>query len=185
MPTVLAINKIDRLKDKSRLLPLMQSLATIRRLDATVPVSARTGQGLSDLLTEVRALLPRQPFLFPPDTLSDQPTRFFVAEFVREQILLHVAQEVPHGVAVVIERFDESGTATTIDATIHAVRESHKKILVGANGQMVKRITTAARHRIERMLDRTVRLKLRVRANSGWIDDSLRLDALGYGEGDA
>jgi GTP-binding protein Era len=185
MPTVLVVNKIDRLKDKARLLPFLASLPASRAIGATVPVSATKGDGLSELLAEVRALLPRQPFLFEPDTLSDQPMRFFVAEFVREQVLRHVAQEVPHGVAVVVERFDESGPATAIEVTVHAARESHKKILVGADGRMVKRITADARQRIERMLCRTVHLQVRVRITSGWVDDPQRLRALGYTAGDA
>jgi len=181
MPTVLAMTKIDRLKDKSRLLASLQSLSESFKLDAVVPISAKTGDGLTALLAEVRALLPEQPNLFEPDTLSDQPTRFFVAEYVREQILKHVAQEVPHGVAVVVERFDESEQVIVIDVTVHASREGHKKILVGADGKMVKRITAAARTRIERMLEREVRLNVRVRATRGWMDDVSRLRALGYG----
>ncbi len=183
MPTVLAVTKIDRLKDKSHLLGFLQSLSQIREFQAAVPISAKTGHGLEALTAEVRALLPVQPPLFEADTLSDQPTRFFVAEYVREQILRHVAQEVPHGVAVVVERFDESEQVVVIDVTVHASREGHKKILVGAEGKMVKRITGAARARIERLLGREVRLNLRVRVTAGWMDDASRLRALGYGEG--
>jgi GTP-binding protein Era len=183
MPTVLAMTKIDRLKDKSRLLASLQSLSESFKFDAVVPISAKKGDGLTALLAEVRLLLPEQPNLFEPDTLSDQPTRFFVAEYVREQILKHVAQEVPHGVAVVVERFDESEQVIVIDVTVHAAREGHKKILVGADGKMVKRITAAARARIERMLEREVRLNVRVRATRGWMDDVSRLRALGYGGG--
>jgi GTP-binding protein Era len=183
MPTVLAVTKIDRLKDKSRLLGFLQSLSQIHEFHAAVPISAKTGDGLDAFTAEVRTLLPEQPPLFEPDTLSDQPTRFFVAEYVREQILRHVAQEVPHGVAVVVERFDESEQVVVIDVTVHASREGHKKILVGAEGKMVKRITSAARTRIERLLAREVRLNVRVRVTAGWMDDASRLRALGYGEG--
>jgi GTPase len=181
MPIVLAINKVDRLKDKSALLGSLKSLSELREARAAVPISAKTGVGLPALLAEVRNLLPEQPPLFEPDTLSDQPTRFFVAEYVREQILKHVAQEVPHGVAVVVERFDESEETVVIEVLVHAAREGHKKILVGADGKMVKRITAAARRRIERLLEREVRLKVRIRATRGWMDDLNRLRALGYG----
>lgn len=183
MPMVLAVTKIDRLKDKSLLLGFLQSLSQLREFRAAVPISAKTGDGLDAFTAEVRTLLPEQPPLFELDTLSDQPTRFFVAEYVREQILKHVAQEVPHGVAVVVERFNESEQVVIIDVTVHASREGHKKILVGAEGKMVKRITSAARTRIERLLAREVRLTLRVRVTAGWMDDASRLRALGYGEG--
>jgi GTPase len=183
IPIVLVITKIDRLKDKSRLLGSLRSFSENRRVNAAVPISARTGDGLPALMTEVRSLLPEQPALFEPDTLSDQPTRFFVAEFVREQVLRHVAQEVPHGVAVVVDRFDESEKAVVIEVALHAARQGHKKILVGAEGKMIKRITAAARLRIERMLDRNVRLRVRVVTTPGWMDDTQRLRTLGYGEG--
>ena len=128
----------------------------------------------------MRALLPEQPFLFEPDTLSDQPVRFFVAEFVREQILRQTRQEVPHGVAVVVERFDESGKMPHIEVAVHVAREAHKKILVGAQGQMLKRIGMAARARVEQMLSRRVHLQLWVRTTPDWMDDPARLRELGY-----
>ena len=175
---VLAINKADRLKDKSRLLPFIASFADRRAFAAIVPLSAKRGDGVARLLEEVRRLLPEQPFLFEPDTLSDQPERFFVAEFVREQILRHTRQEVPHGVAVVVDRFDEDDKGSRIEASVHVARESHKKILIGARGRMLKSIGTAARARIERMLSRPVHLQLRVRATPGWMDDQARLREL-------
>jgi GTP-binding protein Era len=181
VPTILAINKVDRLKDKSVLLPLIASFAERRPFAVTVPVSAKRANGTDRLLQEVGPLLPLQPFLFEADTLSDQPVRFFVAEFVREQILKHTRQEVPHGVAVVVERFDESGKMPLIEVAIHVAREAHKKILVGAQGRMLKSIGIAARARVEQMLSRQVHLQLRVRATPGWMDDPSRLRELGYG----
>jgi GTP-binding protein Era len=175
---VLAINKTDRLRDKSALLPFIASFADHHAFAAVVPVSAKRGTGLARLLEEVRSLLPEQPFLFEPDTLSDQPERFFVAEFVREQILRHTKQEVPHGVAVVVDRFDEGGKASRIEVSVHVARESHKKILIGARGRMLKSIGIAARARIERMLSRPIHLQLRVRATPGWMDDQARLREL-------
>jgi GTPase len=180
LPTVLAINKVDRLKDKSQLLPLIAAFSERHAVLATVPVSAKRASGTDRLLHEVRALLPEQPFLFEPDTLSDQPERFFVAEFVREQILRQTRQEVPHGVAVVVERFDESGKTPHIEVAVHVAREAHKKILVGAQGQMLKRIGMAARARVEQMLGRRVHLQLWVRATPNWMDDPARLQDLGY-----
>jgi GTP-binding protein Era len=184
VPTVLAINKVDRVKDKALLLPLIASFAAVRDFAATVPISARRADGLPSLLEEIRRLLPSQPVLFDVDTLSDQPVRFFVAEFVREQILERITQEVPHGVAVVVDRFDEGGEVPLIEASVHVAREAHKKILVGAGGSMMKKIGIAARARIEGMLGRKVNLRLWVRATPGWMDDETRLRELGYGPDD-
>jgi GTP-binding protein Era len=183
LPTILAVNKIDRLKDKSVLLPLITSLTESHEFVATVPISARLADGGERLLEEIRSVLPKQPLLFEPDTLSDQPVRFFVAEFVREQILRHTRQEVPHGVAVAVLRFEEGGRIPLIEVGVYVAREAHRKILIGAKGQMIKRIGTAARAPIERMLSRKVRLELRVHHDPGWMDDAARLSQLGLGEG--
>jgi len=181
VPTVLVINKIDRLKDKTKLLPILAAFGEAHTFAATVPMSAKRADGLERLLKELRELLPEQPFLYEPDTLSDQPVRFFVAEFVREQILQHTRQEVPHGVAVVVERFDESTDVPHIEIAIHVAREGHKGILVGAKGNMMKRIGTAARMRVEKMLGRKVHLKLWVRTTPDWMNDPAKLRDLGYG----
>ncbi len=180
LPTALVINKVDRLRDKAQLLPLMAAFAEKTAFATTIPISARRTNGTDRLLQEVRTLLPEQPFLFEPDTLSDQPVRFFVAEFVREQILKQTRQEVPHGVAVVVERFDEGGKIPHIEVAVHVAREAHKKILVGAKGQMLKSIGMAARARVEKMLSRRVHLQLWVRTTPDWMDDPARLRDLGY-----
>jgi GTP-binding protein Era len=179
--TVVALNKIDRLSDKAELLPALERFGKAAPLAAIVPVSARKRDGLAALLDELRALLPEQAELFEPDTLSDQPVRFFVAEIVREQILAHTRQEVPHGVAVVVERFDEAGKRPRIDIAVHVARDAHTKILVGARGSMLKTINAAARARIDQLLGRPVHLRLHVRATPGWMDDPQRLHELGYG----
>jgi GTP-binding protein Era len=181
VPTVLVINKIDRLKDKTKLLPILSAFSEAHTFAATVPMSAKRADGIERLLKELGELLPEQPFLYEPDTLSDQPVRFFVAEFVREQILQHTRQEVPHGVAVVVERFDESTDVPHIEIAIHVAREGHKGILVGAKGNMMKRIGTAARMRVEKMLGRKVHLKLWVRTTPDWMNDPAMLRDLGYG----
>jgi GTP-binding protein Era len=182
LPTILAINKVDLVKDKSQLLPLLEAFAKAHAFDAMVPVSARRANGTEGLLKELRGRLPEQPFLFEPDTLSDQPTRFFVAEFVREQVLRLTKQEVPHGVAVVVERFDETPKVPHIEVAIHVARESHKKILIGARGDMLKAIGTKARARVEEMLGRQVHLKLWVRATPDWMNDTAKLRDMGYGQ---
>jgi GTPase len=184
LPTVLVLNKVDRVKDKTRLLAQIESFARAHSFTATVPLSAKRRDGVDRLLDELRPLLPEQPMLFEPDTLSDQPERFFVAELVREQVLQHTRQEVPHGVAVVVERFDESAKPPRIEVVIHVARDAHTKILVGAGGRTVKSIGTAARARVEHMLGMRVHLELSVRATPDWMNDEARLRELGYGRRD-
>jgi GTP-binding protein Era len=179
-PAVLAITKVDRLEDKSQLLPLIEAAAKIGGFAAIVPVSAKRADGTGPLLDVLRGLLPERPFAFEAGALTDQPSKFFVAEFVREQILARVTQEVPHGVAVVVDEFDETGPIPRIEASVHVAREAHKKILIGAGGQMMKAIGTAARARVERLLDRQVHLRLWVRSTPGWMDDEARLRELGF-----
>jgi GTPase len=180
LTAVLAITKIDRLEDKAALLPLIAGTSAARSFAAIVPVSARRADGTDALLDVVREHLPEQPFPFDPETLTDQPARFFVAELVREQILARIKQEVPHGVAVAIDSFDEQGKIVRVMATVHVAREAHKKIVVGAAGRMVKAVGTAARANVERLLGRRVHLELRVRATPGWMDDEARLRELGF-----
>jgi GTP-binding protein Era len=181
LPAVLVLNKIDKLPDKTLLFPILEAFAAAHAFAAIVPMSARKGDGAPGLLKELRELLPEQPFLYEADTLSDQPERFFVAEFVREQILKHTRQEVPHGVAVVVERFDEKDDVPHIELVIHVAREAHKKILIGAQGRMMKTIGTAARVRVEKMLGKKVHLRLWVRATPDWMNDPAKLRELGFG----
>jgi GTP-binding protein Era len=181
LPTVLAINKVDKVKDKQKLLPLLAAFSERGGFAAIIPISARRADGTDRLLKELGELLPEQPFLFEADTLSDQPTRFFVSEFVREQILSHTRQEVPHGVAVVVERFDESTKVPHIQITVHVAREGHTGIVVGSGGKMLKSIGTLARARVEKMLGRQVHLELRVRATPDWMNDPVKMRDLGYG----
>jgi GTP-binding protein Era len=181
-PALLVLNKVDRVKDKTKLLPVIEAFSAAHPFAAIVPMSAKRADAIDRLLAELRGLVPEQPFLCAPDTLSDQPVRFFVAEFVREQILAHTRQEVPHGVAVVVERFDESGDVPHIELAVHVAREAHKKILIGAQGRMMKSIGTTARARVEQMLGKKVHLRLWVRATPDWMNDPAKLRELGYGE---
>lgn len=181
---VVAITKIDRLRDKTRLLPLSSALAQRLGKVPIVPISARRSDGVASLLSEVRLLLPEQPFLFDEDTMTDQPMRFFVSELVREQVLSHLRQEIPHGVAVVVDRFDENGRVPRIEAAIHVAREAHKKIVIGEGGRMLKSIGSAARARIEALLSKQVHLQLWVRVAPGWMDDENMLRTLGYAKAD-
>jgi GTP-binding protein Era len=168
-PVVLAINKVDRVKPKDRLLPLLQRCAGVHPFTAIVPISARTGANLDGLIREVGAQLP--PGLrYDEELLTDKPERFFAAELVREAVLAHTRQEVPYAVAVVIDRFSEEGRLVRIAATIVVEKESQKGIVIGAGGQRLKQIGTDARGEIERMLERKVFLELWVKVAPGWTD---------------
>jgi GTP-binding protein Era len=182
------LNKVDRVRDKGRLLPVLEWLSSERAFSALVPASGRTGEGLDALLDEARALLPESPPLFPESELSDRPARFFVAELVREQVLEHTRAEVPHGVAVSVDAFqtldgrgERAGSQLArVIATVHVDKESHKPIVLGKGGAMIKAIGTAARARVERLLGHRVHLELRVRVTPGWYEDEAALRELGY-----
>ncbi len=178
--TIVVVNKIDLIKEKVHLLPVLERLSALSQVAAVIPLSARRADGLDRLLGEIEPHLPESAPLFETDALSDKPVRFFVAEFVREQILRKTRQEIPHGVATVVERFDDSGPVVHIDVVIHTLRESHKKILIGKGGELLKQVGTDARARVESMLDRKVFLKLFVRVTPAWQNSDALLTELGY-----
>jgi len=179
-PTILVVNQIDRLRDKSRLLPLLEELGKLRDFAAIVPISALRGDGVSRVLDEIENVLPEGPPRFDKDALTDLPTRFFVGEFVREPILLSTREEIPHAVAVEVGRFEEQGGTVHIDATIHVEREGQKRILIGHGGEKLKVIGSAARRRIEALIDKKVYLSLWVRVTADWTESEKRLAELGY-----
>jgi GTPase len=188
-PTILVVNKIDRVPDKTRLFPLLEALGKVRSFAAVVPISALDPRGVARVLDEIAKHCPEGPHRYPPDDLTDRPVRFFAAEYVREQILHATAAEVPHAVAVSIDRFVEpipkapgqrvSG-AVHIDATICVERQGQKRILIGTGGEMLKRIGTRARLRIQELTERKVNLKLWVRVVPAWRQSREKLDELGY-----
>jgi GTP-binding protein Era len=168
--TVLVVNKVDLVKDKARLLPLLEALAKLRSFEAVVPISALKQSGVDRVLTEVGKLLPEAPHAFGEDDLTDRPTRFFAREYVREQVLLSTREEVPHATAVTIDAFEERPNGFRIAATVHVERPGHKKILIGKGGEMLKKIGTAARKRIEELTGCKVHLELFVRVTPKWRD---------------
>ncbi len=180
-PVILVLNKVDRLKDKTALLPLLESLGTAYQFAAIVPISALKNRGTERILAEVKELLPKGELLFEEDELSDRPTRFFVSEFVREQILQKTREEVPHGVAVTVESFDESKKVPHIDVVIHVDKESHKPIIIGKKGSLLREVGTQARARVEELLGKHVHLAIRVRVTPGWYENERDLATLGYG----
>jgi GTPase len=179
---ILVLNKIDRITDKTTLFDALTAHAAVRDYLAIVPISAKSGNGVDRVLAEVRSVLPEGEMGFDEETLTDRPTRFFVAEYVREQVLKKTREEVPHGVAVMIERFDEptKNKVATIEAAIHVDRESHKRIVVGKGGLMLKEIGIASRRRIEALLGYKVHLKLWVRVTPGWYRTDAGLKQMGY-----
>jgi GTP-binding protein Era len=179
-PTVLVVNKVDRVRNKGLLLPLLTELGSLRDFAAVVPISAEHGDGVDRVLTEIERLLPEAPFRFGPDELTDLPARFFVGELVRQQVLLGTRKEIPYATAVRVERFEERPNAVEIDATIFVERAGQRKILIGKRGAMLQTIGTEARRRIEAMLGAHVRLSLFIKVRPGWTDSPDALVDLGY-----
>ncbi|MBV8549959.1 MAG: GTPase Era [Acidobacteriaceae bacterium] len=179
-PAVLVLNKIDRMEDKRQMLPLIQRYQELFPWVASVPVSARRADGLDELKRVITAHLPEGPALFPEDYLTDQPMRFLAAEIIRERILHATHEEVPHAVAVLIDTWEESPRLVRIAATIHVERPGQKTILIGAKGQMLKKIGSEARQELERLLDRKVFLSLFVKVKPNWREDPEFLKAIDY-----
>lgn len=170
MTVVLAINKIDMLKDKTELMKKIAELSALYDFKAVVPVSAQTGDGLDALLDELKALSVESIHFFPDDTLTDQPEKVLVAEIIREKMLRLLDKEIPHGTAVAIERMRErdDGSIMDVEATIYCERESHKGIIIGKGGQMLKKISTYARQDIESFFDIKMNLQCWVKVKEDW-----------------
>ena len=181
-PAVLVINKIDTVK-KEELLNVIATYAAAHEFEAVVPISARTGEGLDDLLGELSKYAIEGPQLFPEDMVSDQPERQLVAEIIREKMLRLLDREVPHGVAVGIERWHEREDGLVeINAVIYCEKASHKGIIIGKQGAMLREIGKQARGDIERMLDAKVYLELWVKVKEGWRNNQYQMRNFGYEE---
>ncbi len=182
-PTLIVLNKVDKVHPKELLFPVLEAYSKLRDVHALVPVSALKGSGVERIVAEVGKLLPEGEHLYDAEEISDKPLRFFVAEFVREQVLKRTRQEVPHGVAVTVEAFEDGKKQTRIAVTVHVAKESHKGIIIGDGGKMLREIGTAARKRAEQLLGAKVHLETWVKANPRWFDDPKQLAELGYEEG--
>jgi GTPase len=169
-PAMLLLNKVDLLHgaQKEKLLPIIAQYGALHNFVEVIPLSARKREGLDLLLEKVIRALPEGPHYFPEDQLTDQPMRFMVAEIIREQVLLETSEEVPYATTVVIEQFEEGAKLTRIAALIYCEREGQKGILVGKGGQMLKKIGTAARLQIEKMVGTKVFLELFVKVKPNW-----------------
>jgi len=170
MPVILAINKIDTVKEKTDLMKKIAETAALYDFTAVVPVSAETGDGLSDLLDELKNQAVESVHFFPDDTLTDQPERVLAAEIIREKMLRLLDKEIPHGTAVAIERMRERDDADIMDveATIYCERESHKGIIIGKGGSMLKKISTYARQDMEDFFDIKINLQCWVKVKEDW-----------------
>lgn len=183
MPAILAINKIDMLPDKEVLMKQILAYSNLYNFDAVVPVSAQDGSGTDELLDELKKQSSEGGHYFDDDTLTDQPERVIAAEIIREKILRLCDKEIPHGTAVVIEKMKtrENGILD-IGATIFCERDTHKRILIGKNGSMLKKISTYARQDIERFFDCKVFLQTWVKVKEDWRNRAQLLQNFGYNE---
>ncbi len=183
MPAILAINKIDTIREKDILMKQILNYSNLYNFDAIVPVSAQDGSGMNDLLDELKNQSSEVGHFFDDDTLTDQPERVIVAEIIREKILRLCDREIPHGTAVVIEKMKtrENGILD-IDATIFCERDTHKRIIIGKNGSMLKKISTFARQDIERFFDCKVFLQTWVKVKEDWRNRAQILQNFGFDE---
>ncbi len=170
IPVVLAINKIDMLSDKQELMGRILELTNLLDFEAVIPVSARENDGMDELKEELFKLAAPSEFFFPEDTLTDQPERVLAAEMIREKLLHKLSDEIPHGIAVSIERMKEREDKPIIDieAVIYCERESHKGIVIGKKGAMLKEISTNARHELEQFFECKINLQCWVKVKEDW-----------------
>ncbi|MBK7421598.1 MAG: GTPase Era [Propionivibrio sp.] len=179
-PVILAANKIDQIKDKTRLLPILANLAGQYSFAALVPISATTGSQLDELLAEIRKHLPHEELLYGENEITDKSERFLAAEFIREKLFRLTGDELPYAATVEVEKFEIDGALRRISAAIVVDRQAHKGIVIGKSGETLKRIASEARQDMERLFDGKVFLEVFVKVKSGWNNDERLLKSLGY-----
>ncbi len=170
LPVVLAINKVDTIAEKEKLMAKILEMSSLYNFEAVVPVSAIKGTNMDELVSELEKLAEESVFFFPEDTLTDQPERVIAAEIIREKILRNLDKEIPHGTAVSIEKMREreDGGIMDIDAVIYCEKDSHKGIIIGKKGAMLKKISTRAREDMERFFCCKINLQCWVKVKEGW-----------------
>lgn len=181
-PVIVAINKVDKIKDKSYMLPVLEKAAELWPEAEVVPISALNGEGRDKLLKMVLEYLPEGPPMFPEDQVSTVPMRFMAAEIVREKLFMALKQELPYSTAVEIEQFDETGNIPHIGAVIYVSKKNHKGMVIGKGGQNLKKVGSQARHDIEELLGTKVMLELWVKVREGWPEDAGFLRSMGLAE---
>lgn len=182
LPVMLAVNKVDRIKPKERLLPYLQEVAQRGDFVDVIPISARNGDQLDVLETEVLRRLPRGPNFFEDDQLTDRSERFFAAELLREQLTRRYSKELPYALTVEIERFEAEGNLYRIAALVWVEREGQKNILIGAQGAAMKGAAREARLEMERFFGKRVYLDVWIKVKKSWSNDESALARLGYGD---
>ncbi|MGN0470788.1 MAG: GTPase Era [Acutalibacteraceae bacterium] len=182
LPAVLAINKMDTLSDKSVIAKQISEISSLYEFSSVVPCSAQTNSGIDTLKDELKALAQEGGHMFEEDTLTDQPERVIAAEIIREKLLRLLDREVPHGSAVFVERMKErpDSNIIDIDATIYCERDSHKGIIIGKGGSMLKKIGTYARQDMEKFFDCKINLQIWVKVKEDWRNREAILRSLGY-----
>ncbi|MFH1846894.1 MAG: GTPase Era [Candidatus Omnitrophota bacterium] len=177
---LLVINKIDRIKDKKTLLPLMDKAQKFYPFSDIIPISALKEKDLENLLSTIKTYIPESPFLYPEDQLTDKSEDFFLQELIREKVLELTYEEIPHSVAVVIDEVKEEKSIKKIYATIFVERTSQKSIIIGKNGSMLKKIGESARKEMEELLSQKIYLNLWVKVSENWKKDPQALQQMGY-----
>lgn len=181
-PAVLCINKIDTV-EKQELLSVIAAYSAVHEFDAIIPISAKKGEGLEELLDELEKFAEPGPQLFPDDMISDMPEKQICAELVREKLLLCLDKEIPHGTAVAVTRFEErEDEVIEMDVTIYCEKDSHKGIIIGKHGAMLKKIGTMAREDIEAFMGTKVYLQTWVKVKENWRDSNALLRNFGFTE---
>ena len=179
-PVILAINKIDRISDKSRLLPFLEKLSKVFSFSSMIPVSAERGTQTQELIQEIRPYLPEGPPLFSKDEATDRSERFLAAELIREKLFRLLWDEIPYSTSVAIDQFTNESGLRKIHASIIVDRANQKAMIIGRNGEELKLIATQARKDMEKLFGGKVYLKVWVKIKSGWADDLRVLKTLGY-----
>lgn len=180
-PILLLINKIDEIP-KPDILPLIDQYAKLNLFEEIIPISAINGDNIEEYLSALEGFLPEGPQYFPDDMITDQPEKFIVAEFIREKALENLQEEVPHGVMVVVEsmKMRENKNLMDIEATIFVERKSHKGIIIGKSGSMLKKIGSSSRLDLERLLDTKINLQLWVKVSKDWREKENQVERFGY-----
>ena len=182
-PVLLLLNKID-LIEKKKLLPIIKSFSEMFNFHSVFPISAKTGDGLKELKTEIINMIPAGPKYFPDDMITDQPERVIAAEMIREKLINLLEDEIPHGIGVEVDRFSErpGGGIMDVSAIIYCEKDSHKGIVIGKNGQLLKKVGEQARLDIERLFGIKTFLQLWVKVKKDWRNSELMLKNLGFGQ---
>ncbi len=180
VPVILVINKTDKLADKAALLPFIASVSAERPFTEVVPLSAEKGDGVKQLIATVSRYLPEGEPIFDADDFTDRPERFLAAEILREKLFRNLGEELPYGIAVEIEKFEQEGNLRRIHAAVIVDKAAHKAIVIGKGGERMKRMSTDARKDMEELFDGKVWLETWVKVKGGWADDERALKSLGY-----